>query len=481
MKERSVFTLAALASAAMPNLALAGTRESGQYPLGADGDIDVAVVTDTGGREYDVSVSDTVRGKQRLRDRANAAAALLRAKDPAGLGFALERAVAYQAGEHDKAPTGSNAVLITLHNDGMATPLSRLTESQCVSAGTAIGALHRLRPSFMEKEGYPIFSATQIRQQLERWIDSLKSAGHIPTEITSSWERVIGTEGLWSFRTCLVHGGFSDGDMLFSSTGLNAIYNWANMQVNDPARDLAWIFDKLDAHRRNSVLSAYARMIGSRLDDLIVLRASLWLQMEQVGDFIRALDRADNERIMVFKAQVERLAHRLTVRESRLSAESAAGRTKGNPSTISVESLLTDDERRGRRRSAARTDGRGTDDRTGDWYTRRRRAYGEEHASERPAPSKTFGQQGDRPTMNLRGGDSDGVGEQTVPGSFAPESTDLKRPVLTDSMTQALDHQDEPQPDDAPTVAMPRQDHGDSDEPLESTGGVPDGRPETKE
>ncbi|MDD0654119.1 hypothetical protein PS056_24705, partial [Shigella sonnei] len=80
-----------------------------------------------------------------------------------------------------------------------------------------------------------------------------------------------------------------------------------DMQVNDPARDLAWIFGKLDESHRNAVLSAYGRMMGSRLDDLIMLRANLWLQMEQVGEFIQALNRADNNRIMQFKAQVERL------------------------------------------------------------------------------------------------------------------------------------------------------------------------------
>ena len=69
------------------------------------------------------------------------------------------------------------------------------------------------------------------------------------------------------------------------------------MQVNDPARDLAWIFAKLDENHRNALLSAYGRMLGNRLDDLIMLRANLWLQMEQVGDFISALNKADNAKI----------------------------------------------------------------------------------------------------------------------------------------------------------------------------------------
>lgn len=329
----------------MPELAVASTRESEQYLLSGPDDIDVAVVTDTAGREFDVSVSSTDAGKKRLLTRAKASSALVRAKEPAGLGFALERTVAFQPGDGDRGPTGPASVLITVHNPGAATPLDQLTESQCVSVGTAIGAIHRLRPAFLEKEGYPVYSAAQIRQQLVAWIARLKEAGHVPDEITSSWERIVSTEGLWSFRTCPVHGGFNDGDMLFSSTGLNAIYHWSDMQVNDPARDLAWIFAKLDSKRRNNVLSAYARLIGSRLDDLIMLRASLWLQMEQVGEFIRALDRADNDRILEFKAHVERLAHQLSVRTSKANA-TTKGRAGRNPSTITVGTLLDDDRNR---------------------------------------------------------------------------------------------------------------------------------------
>ena len=173
----------------------------------------------------------------------------------------------------------------------------------------------------------------------------------MPQEITNSWARIIETEGLWSFSTCMVHGGFSDGDFLFSGSAITAVTNWQDMQVNDPARDLAWIFGKLDESHRNAVLSAYGRMMGSRLDDLIMLRANLWLQMEQVGDFIQALNRADNNRIMQFKAQVERLAHQLGVisRDTTPSTTApAAGATakSASPSTITVGTLLREDDRR---------------------------------------------------------------------------------------------------------------------------------------
>lgn len=308
-----------MASAAMPALQVAGTRESDQYAVGDELGIVTAVITDTAGRQFDVCISDTDDGKTLLSKRARAAAALSRAKEPASLGFALEQVVTFSDATVQPCATGDVSVLIRKHNDGYTTALDQLTDSQCASVGTAIGAIHRLRANFIRKEGYASYTAEQIRHQLEAWMKQLRTQGQIPTEIVDNWQRVVATDGLWSFTTCLVHGGFDDGDMLFSSTGLNAIYHWSDIQVNDPARDLAWMFDKLNAHQRTIVLSSYARIVGSHLDELIMLRASLWRQMEQVGAFMQALDRADNNAIMLFKSRVEQLAHQLAVRSRKVS------------------------------------------------------------------------------------------------------------------------------------------------------------------
>jgi hypothetical protein len=246
-------------------------------------------------------------------------------------------------------PTGETTVMIAVHRDGQARPLDLLTLDDCAAVGTAIGAIHRLPSTFLANAKYPVVTTGQIRSQLTAWIRRLRSAGHVPQEITDSWARIMDTEGLWSFSTCTVHGGFSDGDFLFSGSTITTVTNWQDMQVNDPARDLAWIFGKLDESHRNAVLSAYGRMMGSRLDDLIMLRANLWLQMEQVGEFIQALNRADNDHIMQFKAQVERLAHQLgvikhTPAPAPAAGSAAASSTKpGLPSTITVGTLLQDD------------------------------------------------------------------------------------------------------------------------------------------
>lgn len=228
-----------------------------------------------------------------------------------------------------------------------------------------------------------MFSTGQIRAQLTAWIKRLRQAGHVPQEITTSWSDVLETDGLWSFATCPVHGWPVRRRCAVLGLVDHRHHELAGYAVNDPARDLAWIFSKLDENHRNALLSAYGRMLGNRLDDLIILRANLWLQMEQVGDFISALNQADSVKIMQFKAQVERLAHQLgmlTAKNHRPSETRQDEQKAGNrpPSTITVGTLLDESERRRQAAAQQNNDADATgerhidatdmdDDRTGDF------------------------------------------------------------------------------------------------------------------
>ncbi|WP_064347241.1 phosphotransferase [Gardnerella vaginalis] len=357
----------------MPEVQFAGTRQSEQVnTTDTAAGISHAVVQDVSGRLYDVFISAESKGRKRLHDRARAAWTLQHSKDLAALGFAYDTMLTFVPGKRENTEQNTDnaqavstqqpmrnmsslvinkdddaTVLICEHLEGSARDLRLLTTEDCTNVGTAIGAIHRLHTTFVTRGKYPAFTTGQIRAQLTSWIKRLRQAGHIPTEITDSWSRVLETEGLWSFETCPVHGGFVDGDILFTGSTITAVTNWQNMQINDPARDLAWIFAKLNEQRRNAVLSAYGRMMGSRLDSLIMLRANLWLQMEQVGDFIQALQRADTTSIMRFKAQVERLAHELTRISNAQSVKN--GHHNNNPaSTITVGSLLENDNTQSR-------------------------------------------------------------------------------------------------------------------------------------
>ena len=70
--------MAALASAAMPNATIAGTRDSEQVNATDKGyGIDHAVVQDAAGKLYDTFASNTPKGRKRLVGRVRAAQTLM--------------------------------------------------------------------------------------------------------------------------------------------------------------------------------------------------------------------------------------------------------------------------------------------------------------------------------------------------------------------------------------------------------------------
>ena len=133
--------LAALASAAMPSIVMAGVRDSERANDTDDAaGIDQAVMQDAAGRMYDIYACDTEDGRKRLTGRVQAARTLERAKDPGGLGFALDTVLAFVDGKEKSTLTGGATVMVAAHNDGVARPLDLLTLDDCAAMGTAIAA-----------------------------------------------------------------------------------------------------------------------------------------------------------------------------------------------------------------------------------------------------------------------------------------------------------------------------------------------------
>lgn len=335
--------MAALASDAMPELSVAAVHDV-MFPGYEDDPFERAVILDARGEEYDIAVTDDEGIGVLLGTRARNASALARARESGSLGYRVEHVVAYRQGRP--------SVLVCTHLDGEPLAMERLTTAQCAAVGTAIGALHRMDPAFLRGEGYPEYESGRIRAQFAAWIDHLRKDRRVPSQITDRWRQLADMAELWDFTSVPVHGGFSDGDFMFGPQGIEAMLNWERLQVNDPARDLAWLFTGVLApSQQDAVLSAYGRLMGSRMDSRIVTRAKLWIQMETVGDFIRALEDADSTRIHEFKEQVDALAEELAPVRPAPAANGQAPRQPrhahdgaGNTFTVTVGTLLRNGE-----------------------------------------------------------------------------------------------------------------------------------------
>lgn len=116
------------------------------------------MVQDAAGKLYDTFASNTPKGRKRLVGRVRAAQTLMGNRELGGLGFDVDRVLAFSNGEQERSVTGDVSVMVATHHDGQARPLTLLTLDDCASVGTALGAIHRLRPDFLQEAGYPVFS-----------------------------------------------------------------------------------------------------------------------------------------------------------------------------------------------------------------------------------------------------------------------------------------------------------------------------------
>lgn len=334
---KTLYEAAALTAAIAPGFSPSGVRDSEQFLEAGDRDgLQTVVVLDAAGKEYDTTIAQGADAVRLLSRRAVSAIRMREAKEPVGLRFHLDN-VRYFKTLNKKDGPQALAVMVTKHYDGEATPLSDLTESQCGALGAAIAAIHRLSPQFFRQAKFPSFTADQIERQLRAWVKSLSHNEQIPQQILSAWQGALQEPGLFNFRCRVVHGGFKDGDALFQKNDVAALIHWEDLQINDPARDLAWIYMYLDQQRREAVTAAYARVMGSRMDDMIMLRARMWVQMEQVRDFLTAVERADNVEIMTLKARLDRMAHAIVAEHN---AHPGSSRRFEHPTTLTVGDLL---------------------------------------------------------------------------------------------------------------------------------------------
>ena len=106
--KRSDYMLAALASAVLPNLGVAGVRENVQASATDEAKgIDQTVIQDASGKLYDVYATDTKEGRTRLIRRVKAAQTLAAAREPGGLGFDMDRVVAFAPGDVSRPGRGA--------------------------------------------------------------------------------------------------------------------------------------------------------------------------------------------------------------------------------------------------------------------------------------------------------------------------------------------------------------------------------------
>lgn len=267
---RSHLTLAALATSAVPDLDIAGTRS---YSYDLHGDFESALLTSRDGTELIIRVPASQDAETEQSADLNALRSLT-----AGVRARLPFDVPEYVGQTPIG--GTRAVVYTfLPGDKVALENVEPGDGVAASIGRAIAAIHALPTSFVSEAGLPALSATECLNATKNLISSATTTGLVPAALSKRWNEAVDDDELWRFQPTVINGALSIDSFIVREESVVGLIGWSALRVGDPARDLHWVLG-MRADAAETAIEAYSLSRGSASDRNLLFRATLYAELE---------------------------------------------------------------------------------------------------------------------------------------------------------------------------------------------------------
>lgn len=225
------FTLAALATSAVPGLEVSGTR---LHTLGGEAAFTSAVLSTDRGEVIvripshpgaEVQQSAELLGQAALTE---AAREKLPFEVPLTLGMTRAR--------------DTRAVVSTFLRGDAATIDAIDSSTELVrSIVSAVAAIHNLPTSIIHQGGLAVRDAEEIRSNARRLVQRATDTGLLPSTVRERWEQVLDSDTFWSFEPTVVHGALDAELLLLEDNTVVGVLGWGHLALGDPAADLSWM------------------------------------------------------------------------------------------------------------------------------------------------------------------------------------------------------------------------------------------------
>lgn len=267
---RSHYTLAALATAAVPELDAAGAMAIGS---GAHGDFDAALITGSDGAHWIIRVPNS----DRTETEQSADLVALRALST-GIRSRLPFGIPTFAGQ---VPAGGTRAVVYSFVPGRRIALQDIQPGEGIasSLGRAIATIHSLPTSFVTDAGLPVLSPSELLRANLVIMDRASSTGLVPGALLGRWESATEDSALWQFAPTVVNGSLSADSILVEGHEISGILGWQGLSVGDPAKDLFWLLGSPRDGVADSAIDAYQLARGSS-DRELARRARLYSELE---------------------------------------------------------------------------------------------------------------------------------------------------------------------------------------------------------
>ena len=306
--------LAALASAAVPALALTGVAGSPDDVA----DFDSALLVDDAGKQWRVRSPKHVEASMRLETEL----LVLRAFVPA-VRAELPFALPYVAGT---VRQGELCTFVYSHLPGVTRDiddLAALGREVAADIGRTMAAVHALPQSLVHNADLPSYTANEFRQRKLNELDQAATTGKIPATLLRRWEHALEDVGLWRFSPTVVHGDLHEDNLLISGSRVSAVNGWTDLRIGDPADDFAWLIAANNTGFTDAVHAAYVAARPDAVDPHLIRRAALSAEFALAQWLVRGLAAQNSEMVAEAEEMLSTLEADILEQEAALAAAKA--------------------------------------------------------------------------------------------------------------------------------------------------------------
>lgn len=268
---RSHFTLAALATAAVPGVDIVSTRP---ITTQQSGRFDSAVLGLRDGRTLIIRIPTSQDAElEQSGDLValNALTAGFRARLP----FTVPSVVG-------QAPVGDTRAVVYDFIAGSPFALTGLDARSGLTeaVGRSVAAIHSLPTSVVTDSGLPFTSAADAARATRTIKERAAATGVVPVDLLTRWSIALEDSALWQFQPTVIHGALAPESFLVAGDVVTGITSWAGLRVGDPAADLYWLSSAPDEQTATRIFGSYNLGRNAPVDRQLRKRARLYAELE---------------------------------------------------------------------------------------------------------------------------------------------------------------------------------------------------------
>ncbi|MBC9935536.1 MULTISPECIES: phosphotransferase [unclassified Leucobacter] len=293
-------TLAALATSAVPDLAVHGASGVAAGPSGSF--LSALLESDRGRLIVRVPRTATAEAEQSGELLGRSA---LTAGTRAQLPFAVPETLGLtRAGE-------SRAVVSTFLV-GEHFSVSDLADDSLLlqPIAEAISAIHRLPPSTVQQAGLASRTAAEARAASARLVERAEATRMLPSTVAARWAEVLQAAELWEFAPTVVHGSLDDTQLLVSDDQVVGVLGWSELHISDPADDFAWLAGA-ETGVLCAVVARYAALGDSADGERLLARAAFAHELDVARWLLHGVEQHDTGIVNDAVAMLDRLVDQL--------------------------------------------------------------------------------------------------------------------------------------------------------------------------